>query len=65
MQRRLTHQFHEVFGLANLIGDGQKFVVADHQDSEWQVEKELGQHRQLIATGKENPLVKKYNLNHF
>lgn len=39
-----THQFHEVFGFANIVRNGQQFVVADQQDSEWQIEQELGQH---------------------
>lgn len=56
-----THQFHEVFGFANIVRNGQQFVVADQQDTERQIEQELGQHGQLIPTEKKTQLVTTIN----
>lgn len=38
MHTHAAHQFHQLFGLADLLGDGHELVVAHEQNSEGKAE---------------------------
>lgn len=43
-------QFHEVFGLSDLLRNRQEFIVADHKHFQRKSEEKLGENGQLIST---------------
>lgn len=49
-----AHQFHQLFGLADLLGDGHKLVVAHEQNFEGEAEQVFWQHRQEISAAEED-----------
>lgn len=50
MHDTVPHQFHQIFSLAYLLGDGQKLVVAHEKDFKGEVEQVFWQDWQQIST---------------
>lgn len=44
-----AHQLHQLFGLADLLGDGHQLVVAHKQNFEGEAEQVFWQNRQEIS----------------
>ena len=50
----LTHQFHQLFGLADLLWDGHELVVAHKQNFEGEAEQVFRQNGQEVSTAEQD-----------